>query len=135
MEEVEQVATRLEVSAYASFDARGCQVTRGAKASPEQLPELPLLAYRVLDALDRRHLTVQWRSEELERLRVETRSYRAQMIAAVAGSALVLSGTGILVLGPGPILTVAVAKALAIGLYVVGGLFLSAGWRGAPPQR
>jgi ubiquinone biosynthesis protein len=89
----------------------------------------------VLNALDRRSLTIRWHSEELERLRAETRSYRAQMIAAVAGSALVLSGTGLLVLGPGPILTVAAAKVLAIGLYIAGGLLLSASWRGASPQK
>jgi ubiquinone biosynthesis protein len=106
-------------------------------AVSEQLPELPLLAYRVLDALDRRSLTIRWRSDELDRLRAETRSHRTQVITAVAGGALVLSGTWILVLGPGQILTVAFAKALAIGFYVAGGLLLSFAWRGgaAPPRK
>jgi ubiquinone biosynthesis protein len=101
----------------------------------EQLPELPLLAYRVLEALDRRSLTIRWYSDELERLRAETRAYRTQLVAAVAGGALVLGGTGLLVLGPGEILTVAFAKVLASLLYVAGGLLLSAGWRGSPPRR
>lgn len=98
----------------------------------EQLPELPLLAYRVLNALDRRDLTMRWRSDELERLRVETSRYRTAMLAVVGGGALVLGGTGLLVFGPGQILTVAAAKALAIGLYVAGALFLTMSWRFGP---
>jgi ubiquinone biosynthesis protein len=95
----------------------------------EQLPELPLLAYRVLDALDRRDLSIRWRSEELERLRTESRGYRAQLLAAVGGGALLLSGTGLVVFGPGEILTVAFAKVLATVLYAAGGLLLSMSWR------
>lgn len=91
----------------------------------EQLPELPLLAYRVLDGLERQSLALHWRSEDLQRLREETRTYRTQMLAAVGGSTLILSGTGLLVFGPGQMLTVAFAEGLAIGLYVVGGLLLT----------
>jgi len=101
----------------------------------EQLPELPLLAYRVLDALDRRNLTIRWRSDELARLRAETRGYRTRMIAAVGGGALILSATWLLLLGPGQILTVDFAKVLATGLYVAGGLLLSSAWRDTPSPK
>lgn len=95
----------------------------------EQLPELPLLAYRVLDALDQRKLTIRWRSEELERLRSEARNYRTALLGTVGGGVLILSGTGLLLFGPGPILTVFLAKMLAVGLYVAGGLLLAMRWR------
>jgi len=90
----------------------------------EQLPELPLLAYRVLDALDQRQLMIRWRSEELERLHTETRRYRRGLLGTVGGSILILSGTLLLLFGPGRILTVSLAELLAAGLYVAGGLLL-----------
>ena len=51
------------------------------------------------------------------------------MLSAVGGSALIHSGTGLLVFGPGQMLTVAFAEGLAVGLYVVGGLLLTSIWR------
>jgi len=94
----------------------------------EQLPELPLLAYRVLNALDRHQLTFHWRSEELARLHSETRSYRTTLLAAIGGGALVLSATALLLFGPGEILTATLAKVLAVGLYTTGGLLLIMRW-------
>ncbi len=95
----------------------------------EQLPELPLLAYRVLDGLERQKLAIRWRSEELDRLREETRGYRAQMLAAVSGGSLILSGTLLLVLGPGAVLSVALTKGLAVTCFAAGALFLAVSWR------
>jgi len=94
----------------------------------EQLPELPLLAYRVLNALDRPQLTLHWRSEELARLHAETRSYRTTFLVAIGGGALVLSATALLLFGPGEILTATLAKVLAVGLYTAGGLLLIMRW-------
>jgi len=90
----------------------------------EQLPELPLLAYRLLDGLDRQSLAIQWRSEELTRLRAETRAHRIQMRAALGGGALFLSGTLLLVSGPGPLLSAPLAEWLAFGCLALGGLLL-----------
>jgi len=95
----------------------------------EQLPELPLIAYRVLDGLERQNLAIRWRSEELERLREDVRAHRSHMLASMGGGALIVSGTLLLVLGPGSILSAALAKALAIASLVAGGLYLAAGWR------
>lgn len=95
----------------------------------EQLPELPLLAYRVLDGLERQNLTIRWRSEELERLREETRGYRSQILTAVSGGSLVLSGTLLLLLGPGSMLSVSLIKTLTIVCFVAGGLLFAASWR------
>jgi ubiquinone biosynthesis protein len=90
----------------------------------EQLPELPLLAYRVLDGLERQNLAIRWRSEDLERLREESRGHRSQMVTAISGGSLVLSGTLILVLGPGTTLTLPAAQILAGACFAVGGWLL-----------
>ena len=76
-----------------------------------------------------RSLAMRWRSEELERLREESRAYRSQMLAVVGGGALVVSGTLLLVLGPGSMLSAALAEALAVACFIAGGLFLAASWR------
>jgi len=95
----------------------------------EELPELPLLAYRVLQGLDRQSLAIRWRSDELDSLRHEIRDHHARVQALIAGTGLIASGTLLLVVGPGPLITYTTAQALAIGLIAVGGLLLAARWR------
>ena len=92
----------------------------------EEIPELPLLAYRVLQGLDRQTLTLRWRSEELERLRLEVRQHHARVQTLLAGSGLILGGTLLLIGGPGPWLTPFAAQTLALILIGVGGLLLLA---------
>lgn len=104
------------------------RVRRNLGPYSEGLPELPLLAYRVLQGLDRQSLPIRWRSDELDRLRGEIHVHHARVQALIAGAGLVASGTLLLVFGPGPLLSIPVAQALAIGLILVGGLLL-AGWR------
>lgn len=101
------------------------RVRKNLGPASEQLPELPLLAYRVLDALDRGQLRIQRRSEESPRPYPETRRDRTPPAAIIGGSVLILSATGLLIFGPGPILTATFAKVLATGLYIAGGLLLT----------
>ena len=95
----------------------------------EQLPELPLLVYRVLNGLDRQTLSVRWRADELERLRREVRDNNGKVTASMSGGALILAGTLLLLLGPGPMLSISVAQGLVLAFYLVGGLFLARRWR------
>jgi len=90
----------------------------------EQLPEVPMLAYRILDGLDRQKLLIRWRSDELERLRTDMRRSYARTTGAIGGGSLILSGTLLLLLGPGPILSLAFAQGLAIACFAVGGWLL-----------
>ncbi|MEJ2326818.1 MAG: ubiquinone biosynthesis regulatory protein kinase UbiB, partial [Chromatiaceae bacterium] len=90
----------------------------------EQLPELPLLGYKVLSGLEHQTLAVRWRSDELELLRREMRAHRSQMLAAFGGGALILSGTLIIILGPGAILTITAAQVLAGACFAAGGWLL-----------
>jgi ubiquinone biosynthesis protein len=105
---------------------------RARKALPlaaEQLPELPLLAYRVLNGLDRQTLAVRWRADELERLRRELQANNAKITAAISGGALILVGSMLLLLGPGPMLSLSVAQGLVVACYLIGGLLLARRWR------
>jgi ubiquinone biosynthesis protein len=96
----------------------------------EQLPDLPLLAYRVLSGLEHQKIAVRWRSDDLERLRREMRGHHAATLAIAGGGALVISGTLLLLFGPGPILSMPLAQTLAIACLAGGGLLLTAGvWR------
>jgi len=55
------------------------------------VPELPLLAHRVLEQASTGKLQIEWRSEELRRLRREVRRANRRTVGAVTGSGLLLS--------------------------------------------
>jgi ubiquinone biosynthesis protein len=95
----------------------------------EQLPELPVLAYRVLSGLERQTLAVRWRCDELERLRREVGRGQGRTAGAAGGGSLILGGVLLLVLGPGPFLPAALAEVLAVAFLVAGGLFLAVSLR------
>ncbi|MFZ1538086.1 MAG: ubiquinone biosynthesis regulatory protein kinase UbiB, partial [Chromatiaceae bacterium] len=95
----------------------------------EGMPELPLLAYRVLQGLDRQSLPIRWRSDELDRLRGEIQVHHARVQALIAGAGLIASGTLLLVFGPGPLISIPAAQVLAVGLILGGGLLLAGRWR------
>ncbi len=88
----------------------------------EELPELPLLAYRVLQGLDRQTLTLRWRSEELQRLLLEVRQHHARTQTLIAGGGLILGGTLLLIGGPGPWLAPFAVQSLALILIGLGAL-------------
>lgn len=65
----------------------------------EEIPELPLLAYRVLNRLERQSLTVQWRSDELEKIYIEVRRHHNRTQCIILGIGLILFGVFLLALG------------------------------------
>ncbi len=89
----------------------------------EHLPELPLLAYRVLHGMAGAQDGRRARSEEAERLRQAIRGQQA-VVGAIGAGALILSGTLILVLGPGPVLDALGARILAASCLAVGAWLL-----------
>jgi len=91
----------------------------------EQLPELPILAYRVLSGLEQQRLTVRWRSEELERLRQQIRTGQRSNTSAIGGGALMLSGTLLLLFGPGALFSAAFAEGLGIACFLAGGFIIA----------
>ncbi len=91
----------------------------------EQIPELPLLAYRVLQGLERQTLPIRWRSEELERLRLEIRQHQARVQSLLTGGSLILGGILVLIGGPGPWLAPLATHVLALTLIGLGALVLA----------
>ncbi len=94
----------------------------------EEIPELPLLAYRVLLGMERQTLPIRWRSEELEQLVLEIRNHQARNRGLIVGSSLILSGTLIMVFGPGPLLHTSSSQAIALALISFGTGLLAMKW-------
>ena len=91
----------------------------------EEIPELPLLAYRVLQGLERQTLPIRWRSEELEQLRLELRLHHRRLQGFIGGGSLIASGTWLLIDGSGSLLTPPLVLSLALLLIALGGLLLA----------
>jgi ubiquinone biosynthesis protein len=79
----------------------------------DQMPELPALTHQVMSAAANGQLEVQWRSKELEELRNQMQRNHRRSIAAITGSALIISAAILLgldgyvpvMLGDAPLLT------------------------------
>jgi len=95
----------------------------------EELPELPLLATRVLLGIERQSLPLHWHSAELERLRHEMRDHHIRVQALITGIGLIASGTLLLAIGPGPMLSIAAAKLLSLAVILAGGVALVWTWK------
>ena len=89
---------------------------KARKALPQwidQMPELPLLAHQVMKDAVNGQLEVQWRSKELEALRDQMQRNHRRSIAAITGSAFLISAVILLgldgyapkMLGDAPLLT------------------------------
>ena len=91
----------------------------------EEIPELPLLAYRILQGLERQTLPLRWRSEELEQLRREHREHNFRLRALITAIGLVIGGSLTLVVGTSISPAVfPLAHILAIGSFFLGIIIL-----------
>lgn len=95
----------------------------------DHFPEIPRLAYRLLENASTGQLEVQWRSRALEELRVQMQHHHRRSIAAMTGSAFIISaslllgldGYAPLMLGKAPVMT-----------WILGGIgviLLALAWR------
>jgi ubiquinone biosynthesis protein len=90
----------------------------------DQTPEIPLMAYRILSTYDKR-----LRAAEAEALRQGGRltpppreTLGTQGVRAMGGATVLVCGTLVLLLGPGPWLTATGGVALVGACYLLGGL-------------
>ncbi len=93
----------------------------------DQAPELPLIAYRMLMAYDKR-----LRSAEAGHVSNQNglASSTANSIKAIGGATLLVCGTLVLLLGPGHWLQDSMGAGIVVACYLVGGwLFFSAARR------
>ncbi len=94
----------------------------------ENIPDLPIRINKIIEDAANGQLLIQWQSEELEQLRKQMKRNHRYTLSALSGSALLMSGTLLLVFGSGGLLSVTLASGLGIGLGAGGGLLLLKSW-------
>jgi ubiquinone biosynthesis protein len=94
----------------------------------ENIPDLPIRINKIIEDAANGQLLIQWQSEELEQLRKQMQRNHRHTLSALSGSALLMSGTLLLVFGSGGLLSVTLASGLGIGLGAGGGLLLLKSW-------
>jgi ubiquinone biosynthesis protein len=94
----------------------------------EHLPDLPVKLNKIIEEASSGRLEVQWKSDELLRLRSEIRHNHRNTVTIISGSALLLSGVLLLIFGSASLLSVTMASLLGGGLGIGGGLVLIRGW-------
>ena len=88
----------------------------------EQLPEVPLLAYRVLkDAADG-NLKIQWQSDELLELQKQIKANHRQTITAISGGSMLVSGSILFAATSATLPAIIAAAASGIGLLLLASL-------------
>jgi len=90
--------------------------------------DMPLLAYKVLNDAAEGRLSLNWRSDELNRLRRDLRNQHRNMISTTAGSAMLVSGSLLLTLGPSVLLSANVTTSGGIALASVGLMLMLRAW-------
>ena len=106
--------------------------TRKLKKNLPQMTEyaadMPILLHKVLLDASEGRLEFNWKSEELEKLRKDARRHQRILLAAISGGTMLLSGTLLLLLGPGQLLSATAVTTAGLGLSAVGGLTLLRSW-------
>ncbi len=94
----------------------------------ENLPELPLLAHRVIKDAAEGNLEVKWKSAELEQFRKEAKQSSRCTIAAICGGSMIITAALLLVAGSGAATAAAPIPTLSAILGVGGGVILVGAW-------
>ncbi|TVO76881.1 ubiquinone biosynthesis regulatory protein kinase UbiB [Sedimenticola selenatireducens] len=94
----------------------------------EYAADMPILLHKVLVDASEGRLELNWKSEELEKLRADSKKHQRNLIGTISGGTLLITGTLTLLLGPGQLLSAAVVTTAGIGLTAVGGLTLLRSW-------
>ncbi len=106
-------------------------LARARKSLPliaEDLPELPLRILKIVRQLERQGDHGDWRGAEIQRLQRDLARQQARGVSATVGSVLILAGTLLLLLGPGPLISHGAALTAAVLCLAGGGLLLARLW-------
>jgi len=101
---------------------------QNAPLMAEKLPELPLLLHEVLDKAREGKLEIEWKSEELEKLRKDLRRSSRRNYATITGAALLISAAVLLGLDGRAPTIVFDAPIMSWILGGLGGLILIGAW-------
>ncbi|NNJ90506.1 MAG: ubiquinone biosynthesis regulatory protein kinase UbiB [Gammaproteobacteria bacterium] len=88
----------------------------------EQLPEIPLLAYRVLKDAAEGNLEIKWQSDELLELQKQVKANHRQTLTAISGGSLLISGSILFAATPAIVPVVVSVGAGSIGLLLLASL-------------
>ena len=104
--------------------SRSAQVIVHDRTKPldEQLPEVPLLAYRVLKDAAEGNLEIKWQSDELVKLQKQVKANHRQTLTAISGGSLLISGSILFAATSATMPTVIAAGAGSIGLLLLASL-------------
>ncbi len=92
----------------------------------EQLPQIPILAHKVLQNVEQGRLKMRWHSEDLNILRRDRQAAGRRLIAAVGGAALVIGGAILLASIPGTDWDLTLKSGIGGGMLIAGsGLLFS----------
>ncbi|MEW8350903.1 MAG: ubiquinone biosynthesis regulatory protein kinase UbiB, partial [Candidatus Thiodiazotropha taylori] len=94
----------------------------------ENLPDLPNKLNKIIDDAAAGKLTLNWESQELQKLRQQMQHNHLNTLTTISGSALLLSGSLLLVFGSGGLIPATLATALGFGLGSGGGVLLLRSW-------
>lgn len=94
----------------------------------EYAADMPILLHKILHDVSEGRLELVLKSEELTRLRKETRENHRTMVATVSGGAMLISGALLLTLGPSIMLPASMTLAAGAFLSTVGGMVLIQSW-------
>ncbi|MES9839937.1 MAG: ubiquinone biosynthesis regulatory protein kinase UbiB [Candidatus Thiodiazotropha endolucinida] len=94
----------------------------------EHLPDLPKKLNKIIDDTASGRIELKWKSDELDMLRKQLRQNHRNTITTIAGGAMLLSGSLLLVFGSGGLLPITLATVLGTGLGAGGGFLLIKGW-------
>ena len=90
--------------------------------------DIPILSYKVLRDAAEGRLEFNCRSESLEQLRLELREGQKNLIAAISGAAMIISGALLLTLGPSILLSASLVTVTGSALCIGGSLILVKAW-------
>ena len=94
----------------------------------EHLPELPGKIHKVINDAQAGTLVLNWKSEELVKLRKDLQQNHRNTLAMIAGSSMLLSGTLLLLFGANALIPATFTTLIGGGLGTGGGLVLLGTW-------
>jgi ubiquinone biosynthesis protein len=94
----------------------------------ENLPDLPNKLNKIIDEAATGKLTLNWQSDDLQKLQQQMQRNHLNTLTTISGSAMLLSGSLLLVFGSGGLIPLTLATALGFGLGGGGGILLLKSW-------
>jgi ubiquinone biosynthesis protein len=104
------------------------KLRKNLPAITEHAADMPILLHKVLRDATEGNLEVNWKSEQLTELREELKENNRTTITAIAGGAMLISGTSLLALVPSILLSATLTTTIGMALAGTGLLLLLQAW-------